>query len=129
MLVGRLLWIDRATSAVTRRELSELPALMADDSGWLWLDIPEPDDEAAAILREVFEAHPAAVSDIIERNHLPRLHVYGQTLLLVLHRPAVGEGGHMHYLELDQLIGPNYLVTSHGPRNPKVPLEDARADR
>lgn len=123
MLVGRLLWIDRATSAVKRRELSELPALMADDSGWLWLDIPEPDDEAAAILRDVFEAHPAAVSDIIERNHLPRLHVYGQTLLLVLRRPAVGEGGHMHYLELDQLIGPNYLVTSHGPRNLKVPLE------
>ncbi len=29
----------------------------------------------------------------------------------------------MHYLELDQLIGPNYLVTTHGPRNPAVPLE------
>lgn len=123
MLVGRLLWVDRATAAVTRRELSELPALLADGSGWLWLDVPEPDDEAGAMLRDLFKAHPAAVTDILERNHLPRLHVYGQTLLLVLHRPAVGEGGHMHYLELDQLIGANYLVTTHGPRNLKVPLE------
>lgn len=123
MLVARLLWVDRATSETTRRDLSELPALLADDSGWLWLDIPEPDEEAGALLGEVFGAHPAAVKDILERNHVPRLHVYGHTLLLVLHRPAVGEGGHMHYLELDQLIGPNYLVTTHGPRNLKVPLE------
>ncbi len=123
MLVGRLLWVDRATATATRRELSELRSLLADDSGWLWLDIPEPDEEAAELLREVFGAHPAAVRDIIERNHLPRLHVYGRTLLLVLHRPAVGDGGHMHYLELDQLIGANYLVTTHGPRNLNVPLE------
>ena len=71
----------------------------------------------------MFGAHPAAVQDVLERNHVPRLHVYGQTLFLVLHRPQVGEGGHVHYLELDQFIGPNYLITTHGPRNPAVPLE------
>jgi len=135
MTVGRLLWVDRDTNTATRRELAELPALLADGSGWVWLDIPEPDDEATAVLTEVFKAHPAAVQDIVERNHVPRLHVYGRTLLLVLHRPGAGEGGHMHYLELDQLIGPNFLVTSHGPRNLKVPLEwlleetDELADR
>ena len=31
----------------------------------------------------------------------------------------------MHYLELDQFIGKHFLVTVHGPRNPKVPLEAA----
>ncbi len=41
----------------------------------------------------------------------------------MLHRPQVGEGGHVHYLELDQFIGPNYLITTHGPRNLAVPLE------
>jgi hypothetical protein len=29
----------------------------------------------------------------------------------------------VHYLELDQFIGPNYLVTVHGPLNPAVDPE------
>ncbi len=96
---------------------------------------PNPTRQTAALLGGVFGAHPAAVQDVLERNHVPRLHVYGQTLFLVLHRPQVGEGGHVHYLELDQFIGPNYLITTHGPRNPAVPLEmmleetDELADR
>ena len=31
----------------------------------------------------------------------------------------------MHYLELDQFVGENFLVTVHGPLNPRVPLEAA----
>ncbi len=135
MAIQRLLWVDRATGTVTRRADSELAGLRADPSGWLWLDVPEPDEATAALLAEVFGAHPAAIADVVERNHVPRLHVYGRTLFLVLHRPEVGEGGHVHYLELDQLIGPDYLVTTHGPRNLAVPLErlleetDELADR
>jgi Mg2+ and Co2+ transporter CorA len=135
MAVERLLWVDAETRTVTRRTEEELPALLADPSGWLWLDIPEPDEQTAELLGTVFGAHPAAVQDVLERNHVPRLHVYGQTLFLVLHRPQVGEGGHVHYLELDQFIGPNYLITAHGPRNLAVPLEmlleetDELADR
>ncbi len=102
---------------------SELPELLADSSGWLWLDVPEPDERTAALLGEVFGAHQSAVRDVLERNHVPRLHVYGKTLFLVLHRPELGEGGHVHYLELDQFIGSNYLITTHGPRNLAVPLE------
>jgi len=135
MAVERLLWVDGGTGTVTRRTEEELPALLADPSGWLWLDIPEPDEATAALLGAVFGAHPAAIQDVLDRNHVPRLHVYGETLFLVLHRPQVGEGGHVHYLELDQFIGPNYLITTHGPRNPAVPLEmmleetDELADR
>ena len=28
----------------------------------------------------------------------------------------------MHYLELDLFVGPRFVVTLHGPRNPVVPL-------
>ncbi len=131
----RLLWVDRATGQVSRRADSEVAQLLADPSGWLWLDVPEPDEQTAALLGGVFGAHPAAIADVLERNHVPRLHVYGQTLFLVLHRPEAGLNGHVHYLELDQFIGPNYLVTTHGPRNLEVPLErllgetDELADR
>lgn len=128
MAVQRLLWVDRETMKVTHPSEAELPALLADLSGWLWLDVPEPDEQTAALLGEVFKAHPVAVSDVLERNHVPRLHVYGKTLFLVLHRPEAGIGGHVHYLELDQFIGPNYLVTTHGPRNLAVPLERLLAE-
>ncbi len=135
MAVQRLLWVDRESGVASRRADAELPALLADPSGWLWLDVPEPDEQTADLLADVFGAHPAAVRDVMERNHVPRLHVYSGTLFLVLHRPQVGESGHVHYLELDQFIGPNYLITTHGPRNLAVPLElllqetDELADR
>jgi magnesium transporter len=39
-------------------------------------------------------------------------------------------GGHVHYIELDQFVGPRYLVTVHGPVNPVVkpdiPLRETR---
>ncbi|HWJ84033.1 MAG TPA: CorA family divalent cation transporter, partial [Cellulomonas sp.] len=40
--------------------------------------------------------------------------------LLVLHAPERGEGGHVHHVELDRVIGPGYLLTVHGPVNPAV---------
>lgn len=123
MAVQRVLWVERETGTVTRREDADIAALLSNPSGWLWLDVPEPDEATGTLLGDSFGAHPAAITDVLERNHVPRLHVYGQTLLLILQRPLPGENGHVHYLELDQLIGPNYLVTTHGPRNPAVPLE------
>jgi len=123
MTNGRVLWVDHATKATTLRTVAEIPGLLRDGGGWLWLDIPEPDDETARQLTDMFGLHPTAVRDVLERNHVPRLHLYGETLFLVLHRPEPGEHGHVHYLELDQFVGANYLVTTHGPRNPAVPLE------
>jgi Mg2+ and Co2+ transporter CorA len=46
-------------------------------------------------------------------------------VFIVVHAPEIGAGGHVHYLELDQFVGDNFLVTVHGPLNPKVPLESA----
>ena len=66
-----------------------------------------------------------AVDDCRNRNHVPRVHVYPNHLFLVIHAPEIGTGGHVHYLELDQFIGEHFLVTVHGPLNPKVPLEAA----
>ena len=40
---------------------------------------------------------------------------------LALHRPLPG-AGHVHYLEIDQIVGKHYLITTHGPRNPAVEL-------
>jgi magnesium transporter len=118
-----LRWID--DKGVRRCELSELQALQARTDGFLWLDIPEWSEEAEHVLAETFKFHPMAIHDSRERNHIPRVHVYPDHLFIVVHAPEIGTAGHVHYLELDQFVGRNYLVTAHGPLNPIVPLEAA----
>jgi hypothetical protein len=54
--------------------------------------------------------------------------VYDDHVFTVLHAPEIGPQGHVHYVELDQFIGPNYLVTVHGPLNPVVNPDVAVVD-
>jgi Mg2+ and Co2+ transporter CorA len=51
---------------------------------------------------------------------MAKFHPYADHVFVVLHAPERGEHGHVHYVEMDQFIGPNYLVTVHGPTNPAV---------
>jgi Mg2+ and Co2+ transporter CorA len=99
--------------------------LLARGDGIVWMDVPTCDAAASKVLLEVFGFHPLAVRDCQERNHVPKVHAYPDHIFLVLHAPERGHGGHVHYLELDQFIGPGFLVTVHGPTNPDVPLDSA----
>jgi magnesium transporter len=83
------------------------------------------DEEAARVLAEVFGFHPLAIRDCVERNAVPKVRAYRDHIFVVLHAPELGTGGHVHYVELDQFIGPRYLVTVHGPLNPAVTEEAA----
>ena len=119
-----LRWISDA-GGTTQRELTELPDLLERTDGFLWLDIPTWSQEAEDILTKQFAFHPIAIQNCRERNHIPKVHVYPNHLFIVIHAPEIGSGGHVHYLELDQFLGERYLVTVHGPLNPRVPLEAA----
>jgi magnesium transporter len=119
----KLRWINSEDASI--HDLSELPELRKRDDGFLWLDIPEWSDEAETLLAKEFHFHPMAIAESRNRNHIPRVHVYPDHVFIVVHAPEIGEGGHVHYLELDQFVGDNFLVTVHGPLNPKVPLESA----
>ena len=112
----RLITADR----VERRAVEDLKALLESEEGVVWVDIPEPDDEAVRFLSEVFHFHPLAIRDAIERNRVPKMHAYSDHVFVVLHGPERGRRGHVHYIELDQFIGRHYLVTVHGPINPAV---------
>jgi Mg2+ and Co2+ transporter CorA len=91
------------------------------------VDIPGCDAEAERVLSEVFGFHPMAVRDRVEHNRVPKVHAYPDHVFVVLHAPERGERGHVHYIELDQFVGRNYLVTVHGPLNPAVALRETRA--
>ncbi|MEU4215723.1 magnesium transporter CorA family protein [Actinoplanes sp. NPDC026623] len=105
---------------VETHPVSAVEALMALDSTLIWVDIPECSEEAVTLLTDVLDCHPLAVRDCLQRNRVPRVRVYPHQQLLILHGPERGPSGHVHYIELDQIIGDKYVVTVHGPLNPAV---------
>ena len=114
-----------------RRSPDELDALLDDaraGRGVLWVDVPAWDDETAAALTDRFGIHPRAAGDCARRNPVPKVHLYSDHLFLVLHAPERGARGHVHYVELDQFVGPGWYITVHGPLNPKVPPDSAAVE-
>ncbi len=117
-------------TGVQPRAADELPALLRGPN-LVWVDVPSWDDEAAAALVEPLGLHAGAVRECAERNPLPKVHIYPDHVFVVLHAPEAGRHGHVHYIELDQFIGPNWLVTVHGPLgkgvDPAAAQTEARA--
>lgn len=120
-------WHDRrmdvrliTQDGIEERPVADLPALLAEEKALVWVDVPSCDPTAAKVLRDVFGFHPMAVADCVERNRVPKVHAYPDHVFVVLHAPERGDRGHVHYLELDQFVGQNYVVTVHGPLNPAV---------
>lgn len=112
------------------READEpaLEGLLARDDGFVWVDVPLLDDGAEAMLRDRLHCHPAVVDACRRRNHVPSTHAYPGMYFTILHAPQLGAAGHVHLLELDQLVGTRFLVTVHGPINPVLDADDALAE-
>lgn len=119
-----------SSAGAERHRVDELDELLAGEDV-LWVDVPHWDDDADDALTKRFGIHPRAAADCARRNPVPKVHVYPSHVFVVLHAPERGARGHVHYLELDQFIGPNWLITVHGPVNPLVtpeaPLVETRA--
>jgi magnesium transporter len=114
-----------ADGGVEERSTEELELLIAMQEGLVWVDIPTMDEEGARVLSEVFGFHRLAVRDCEQRNQVPKVHAYSDHVFMVLHAPERGRGGQVHYVELDQFIGPGFLVTVHGPLDPAVTTDVA----
>ncbi len=90
-------------------------------SGFSWVDIPEWSDEAEDYLRSL-GCHEMVLDACRSRNHVPTAHAYADHVFVTTQSPLLGDAGHVHLLELDQIIGRDFLVTVHGPLNPVVDL-------
>jgi magnesium transporter len=110
---------------VERMAAEELDLLIAMQEGLVWVDIPTCDAEGVRVLSEVFGFHPLAVRDCVERGQVSKIHAYSDHVFLVLHAPERGRGGTVHYVELDQFVGPGFVVTVHGPLDPAISQEAA----
>ncbi len=106
----------RQPDGTVRADLTaqELPALLQEPQGLLWVDLAEEPTEACRnILRDVFAFHPLAVDDALEETHTPKVDDWETYLYLVLHAVVLShaESEELDTLELDIFLGSNYLVT------------------
>jgi magnesium transporter len=111
-------------SGAHARHGGDVAALLDRDDGFVWVDVPQWDDEAQELL-EALGCHPLVVEGCRQRNHVPTVHSYSDHYYVTMHTPLEGANGHVHLLELDQIIGDRFLVTVHGPLNPVVDPTEA----
>jgi magnesium transporter len=106
------------------QESDDVVVLLERDDGFVWVDVPAWDDEAEGFLQGL-GCHPLVLDACRHRNHVPTVHSYADHYFVTVHSPLLGQAGHVHLLELDQVIGTNFLVTVHGPLNPVVDPAEA----
>ncbi len=108
------------TGGIEEKTVGDVADLLARSDGFVWIDIPSFDANAETLLVTGFQAHPRVIEACRTRNHVPSVHSYEGHFFTILHAPLLGEAGHVHLLEIDQIVGHNYLITVHGPINPIV---------
>ncbi len=57
----RVFWVERSTGRTSEAAHPDVDGLLARDDGWLWLDIPDPDEQTAEQLTSSFGFHARAV--------------------------------------------------------------------
>jgi magnesium transporter len=93
---------------------SEIPTVLQDTEGILWVDIvAEAPETCEPILRERFGFHPLAIEDALLEKHVPKIDDWGDYVYLVLRALVYDQedDGGLNTVELDIFVGRNYLVT------------------
>jgi magnesium transporter len=119
-------WYVDATGAHPR-DRDDVVELFARDEGFFWIDVPRWDAEAEAFLTGL-GCHPLLLEACRQRNYVPTVHGYDDHVFVTSQSPLLGAAGHVHLLELDQVIGQRFLVTVHGPLNPGVDPAEAQVE-
>ncbi len=86
---------------------------VARASGWTWVDVLDPDEEALATIARAFGLHPLAVEDCLHYPQRPKLDVYPSSIFIVWVTPRETPQGELVTEELDLFLGPDFFVTVH----------------
>ena len=108
--VWALAWSD-AGGLTTLTGLDALKKEYSDKGARLWIDLVSPDATLLASLTKLLGLHPLVTEDIRERNQRAKIEQTGDALHLVMF--ALGYEGEVVPHELDIVLGPRYLLTSH----------------
>ena len=97
----------------------EIPALLADKTNVVWVDIlgetPEQIEEGRRVLLDVFRFHPLTVEDCVETRNQPKIEAFPTYLYFIVHGVRPGETNSSNFVtkELDGYLGENFVVTFH----------------
>jgi magnesium transporter len=115
-------WAIARNSNEELRELEDVAAVkqaIAGDTDRIWIDLISPDHELLGGLADVLGLHPLITEDILESNQRAKVEIYAESLHLVMF--GLTYEGEILSHEIDIVLGPRYLLTSHDadidPRN------------
>ena len=90
----------------------DLPALLADESAYLWIDLVDPPRDDLERLAELLGLHHLVVEDILERNQRAKIEVSDEYVHLVMFALAMREP-HLSESEIDLVLGKRFLLSAH----------------
>lgn len=79
----------------------------------LWLDVVDPTDDDLRLLASEFKFHPLAIEDVSRRHQRPKIDFYERTILIVIYAMEAPAEEPLELIEVDLLIGPNFVVSVH----------------
>ncbi|MDX6691650.1 MAG: magnesium transporter [Solirubrobacteraceae bacterium] len=88
----------------------------ADDLGFVWLGLYEPDEQEMAEVAERFDLPELAVEDAMQAHQRPKLEDYGKSYFLVVHTARyIDEREEVEFGEVHVFGGPGYvIIVRHG---------------
>lgn len=107
---------DRVEEGFTREEL---PALIADKTNVVWVDLQGETEEHLAeakdVLLNVFKFHYLTVEDCVETRNQPKIESFDDYIYFIVHGIKPNETNPSNFVtkELDGYLGPNFVVTFH----------------
>ncbi len=90
-------------------------------NGITWIDIQKPLQKDLDELKEKFSLHPFINRQFLPTIHRPKIEEYPNQLFVVLHFPVLKQkSGQAKLIELDFILTPTTLITSHMARIPEL---------
>ncbi|HEX8174815.1 MAG TPA: magnesium/cobalt transporter CorA [Pyrinomonadaceae bacterium] len=93
---------------------ADLPGLLKDKSLTIWVDMDNPPLEEDKVLMEVFGLHPLVVEDCRAERHHPKIEEFPEYIYFIMHGVRADTSAQrFNTIELDGVLGPNYVLTYH----------------
>ena len=95
--------------------VKDLPALLAEESNVVWVDMEAPTVEDDKVLADVFHFHPLTIEDARETRNQPKVEAFPDYLFFIFQGVRVDNTSAKNFVlkELDGYLGKNYVVTYH----------------
>jgi magnesium transporter len=99
-----------------RLETTSIAGLRGKNPGKarLWIDLTEPTKEELESLTSMFDIHPLVLEDMSKVGTRPKVESFPEYDFIVIYGLYIGEK--IRVVELDFIIGRNFIISSHGKK-------------